>query len=101
MKTLSIIIIFITLGIFYTLAIDQQNKLEKDQQTDPVETSMIHESYISPYIQVEEDFSMHVTGKEHRYLNTGISFIEFGNETVENHVMIVQTDDVESNLSGS
>ena len=105
MKTLSIFIICITLGLFYSLAVDQQNKLNiKNQKTLDHEKkihSMIHESYMVPYLHEDEDFSMQVTGKEHRYLNTGISFIENNPETETEHVMLAQTDEKQSDFSGS
>ena len=105
MKTLSIFIICITLGLFYSLALDQQNKRNiKNQKTLDQEKkihSMMHESYMVPYLHRDEDFSMQVTGKEHRYLNTGISFIENNLETESKHVMVAQTDDKQLGFSGS
>ena len=105
MKTFSIFIICITLGIFYTLAVQQQNSLhEKDLKRRTAETSMNNVNsgaYMSTYKHVEEDFSMHVTGKEHRYLNTGISWIEYDTETNNNHVIVAHTEDDKIKLSGS
>jgi len=106
MKALSIFIICLTLGIFYNLAMYQQNKFDaKLQKIDAVENNMIHEtsigSYLDPYVDIEEDFSMEVTGKEHRYLNTGLSYIEHEYQSKKKHVMVAQTEQRHSSLSGS
>ena len=106
MRTLSILIICLTLAIFYSLARYQQNKFDaKLQKIDAVENNRIHETsiglYLDPYVDIEEDFSMEVTGKEHRYLNTGLSCIEHVYQSKKKHVMVAQTEQNYSSLSGS
>ena len=104
MKTFSIFIICVTLAIFYSLAVDQQNKLDKKNQKP--EASELHlenmqEAYMTPYMHIEEDFSMEVTGKDHIYLNTGLSYIEHYHYNEKKQVMITQTEKHETDLSGS
>lgn len=105
MKTLSIFIICITLMIFYKLAVDQQNKIAvKQHKIDAIEkniNSVGNQYYADPYFHFEDEFSMHVTGKEHRFLNKGISYIEQTFENEKKHVTVAQTDDQESSFSGS
>lgn len=105
MKTYSILIICFTLGLFYNLAVYQQNKLNskevKSFASEYEVNNFDHEDDIVPYFFIEDEFSMHVTGKEHRYLNTGISFIEFPEVTQEKQCIVAQTNEPKTNLSGS
>ncbi|MGB5321683.1 hypothetical protein, partial [Lutimonas sp.] len=76
MKIYSVLIISLTLGLFYSLAVQEQNKLNlkeiKSVDSNYEINNFDHEDDIVPYFFIEDEFSMHVTGKEHRYLNTGI-----------------------------
>lgn len=105
MKTLSIFIICITMVIFYKLAVDQQNKLAvKQHKINTIEkniNSLGNQYYADPYLHFEDEFSLHITGKEHRFLNKGLSYIELTLENEKKHVTVVQTDDQESSFSGS
>ena len=110
MKTYSFILICLTLGIFYSLAVkmEHKNKLERkivsmhsaetnkvpDMKTVSFEKSCSNKSDVltsdkisGSHQGLHDDFSMQVTGKQHKYLNTGVSFIEYAdseNESVNN-----------------
>ena len=104
MKTYSIIIICLTLGVFYSLAV----KLEHQKKSLKLHVAALAEmnansqnnlfnkcsnNYInstsdnihSVYYDNNDAFSMQVIGKERRYLNTGISFIEQNNTDIINN----------------
>lgn len=99
MKTYSFILICLTLGLFYTLAVNMEHQKKQENialkmpssavnnNTDfhmlTVKKSCSKNSIVMTsdtehdhHVHINDDFSMHVTGKEHRYLNTGVSFIE-------------------------
>lgn len=105
MKLYSTLIICFTLGIFYSLAVYQQNKLnikelssiEPDYKTD----YLAHEADMAPYLLYDDEFSMHVTGKEHRYLHTGVSFLEYPELYQEKQCLLADTNHQETNASGS
>jgi hypothetical protein len=80
MKIYSILIMSLTLVLFYNLAVSQQNKRESESKSPDFKHKTVDfkkHSTIEPYVLIEDEFSMQVTGKEHRYLNTGISYIEY------------------------
>ena len=102
MKTYSFILICLTLGVFYSLAVkmEHQNNLEEksiiiqdlalknnpDAQIHALnktcsnnDSSLTTDSEQNHHYDINDDFSMQVTGKAHRYLNTGVSFIEYDN----------------------
>lgn len=98
MKTYSFILICLTLGLFYSLAV----KMEHDRKLENM--SALHSADIiektdlqshasnkcysndiviltsdklpSNHLGLHDDFSLQVTGKQHKYLNTGVSFIQ-------------------------
>ncbi len=99
MKTHSIIIVCLTLGIFYGLAIKLEHEKKSAHYSNELHsTSVVHSEKVQKtvkykhcsssfkqhytehsdgvYYDHHDDFSMQVTGKENRYLQTGISFIE-------------------------
>ena len=98
MKTISFVTISITLFVFYNLAVFQQNarmqnvnnnsvstivNLETNSQIKTVGSKFCMETRVSDqkiqrieeHHSSEDEFAMQVSGKDHRYLNTGISFI--------------------------
>ena len=105
MKIYSTFIICFTLSLFYSLAVHQQNNLGKKELTsfdaDYEIHHVNHEPDIAPYPFIEDEFSMQVTGKEHRYLNTGISFIEHPELPAEKQCLLANTAEEKSDLSGS
>jgi len=105
MKTYSILIICLTLGLFYSLAVHQQNTLNTKELKSfdgTYETYDVNqESDVVPYFFIEDEFSMHVTGKEHRYLNTGISFIEYPEVPMEKECLVAHANEEKTDLSGS
>ena len=99
MKIYSIITICITLGLFYSLAvIEQKKKANIETQKAFAEKLFINKAEINcktTTSSAKQSFEMSVTGKEHRYLNTGISFMEFDIEPAqekEENVYIVSND---------
>ena len=105
MKIYSVLIISLTLGLFYSLAVHQQNKLNlkeiKSVDSNYEINNLDQEPDMEAYLFVEDEFSMHVTGKEHRYLNTGISFIESPQVTREKECIAVNTNEHKTDLTGS
>jgi hypothetical protein len=105
MKIYSVLIISLTLGLFYSLAVHQQNKLNlkeiKSFDSNYEINNLDQEPDMENYLFVEDEFSMYVTGKEHRYLNTGISFIESPQVTREKECIAVNTNDQKTDVSGS
>ena len=105
MKIYSILIICFTLGLFYSLAVQQQNKLNTKElrsfDSDYEINNLNHKPEMVPQFFIEDEFSMHVTGKEHRYLNTGISFIEYTEAPIEKECLVANTDKDNTDLSGS
>jgi len=105
MKIYSVLIISLTLGLFYSLAVQEQNKLNlkeiKSVDSNYEINNLDQESDMEPYLLMEDEFSMHVTGKEHRYLNTGISFIESPQVTREKECIAVNTNEQKTDLTGS
>lgn len=102
MKTFSIAIISFTLLLFYNLALQQQN----ERNLEPVETIYhekieSHRSNETSDTNEVEEFSMHVTGKEHRYLNIGISYIEEPLEKMNRQCIADNTKESNLELSGS
>lgn len=97
MKTYSIIIVCLTLGIFYGLAVKMEHQknltaqaaknkmLEVQKAGSTIENLSFSctkhvNSYNAAvnenvYFDQNDDFSSQITGKERRYLNTGISYI--------------------------
>jgi xanthine dehydrogenase molybdopterin-binding subunit B len=98
MKTISIVTISVTLFVFYNLAVFQQNTRMQNVNINSVssivavETNSHLKTVASKYCMEtrdsdqsfqkieehhasEDEFAMQVSGKDHRYLNTGISFI--------------------------
>jgi len=105
MKIYSILIMSLTLVLFYNLAVFQQNKLDKSElKSFDFENKTVHfkkHATIVPYVLIEDEFSMQVTGKEHRYLNTGISYIEYAEATQKKQCIVAIANEQKSNLSGS
>lgn len=85
MKIYSLITICITLGLFYALAVFEQNKKanEKKQEAGIDEMTTYHRNWVcnAKISSNEQSFDMMVSGKEHRYLHTGISFLEYQTDT--------------------
>ncbi len=105
MKLYSTLIICLTLGIFYSLAVYQQNKLNlKGPTTIEPEykiENLSHEADMAPYLLFDDEFSMHVTGKEHRYLHTGVSFLEYPELYQEKQCLLADAHNQKTNSSGS
>ena len=105
MKIYSILIMSLTLVLFYNLAVFQQNKLDRselkpigfEKKTDQFKKH----AAIVPYVHIEDEFSMQVTGKEHRYLNTGISFIEDAEAAQKKQCIVAVANEQKTNLTGS
>jgi hypothetical protein len=106
MKTYSFILICLTLGVFYSLAVkmEHQKNLEENStkiqalvlqnNTDSQKLSLLKscsnhsarlttDSEQSHHYDINDDFSMQVTGKAHKYLNTGVSFIDHNDLTAK------------------
>lgn len=106
MKTYSIIIVCLTLGIFYGLAVKLEHQKQLTQYATDVQSvsknlviadaPVVNKSQCSSRLLVtfnvenhgvfydhNDEFSKQVTGKENRYLHTGISFIESHTSTRE------------------
>ena len=102
MKTYSFIIICLTLGFFYSLAVKMEHQNNIKEKSNSIQTTLLknnidsqnltltnslsnHSTNITTdyrdnhHVGINDDFSMQVTGKAHRYLNTGVSFIEYDN----------------------
>ena len=104
MKIYSILIMSLTLVLFYNLAVSQQNERESQPKSADFENKTDHfkeHTSTVPYVLIEDEFSMQVTGKEHRYLNTGISFIEFTESTEKKQCLVAVINEQKTNLSGS
>ena len=99
MKTYSFIVICLTLGIFYSLAVKMEHQKNFEKKSKKIHALVIQDntnadkssSHIdisnhninvttkieqSHHFDINDDFSMQVTGKAHKYLNTGVSFID-------------------------
>ena len=80
MKLYSLITICITLGLFYALAVFEQNKKANEEKLESnlEEIVTYHRNLACTgiYSFNQSSFDMIVTGKEHRYLNTGITLLE-------------------------
>jgi len=108
MKTYSIIIICLTLGVFYGLAVKLEHQKKSHNYTNQIHSTPLaktnagsenhlfnecrnnviksaSENTHSVYYDNNDGFSMQVTGKERMYLNTGISFIEQNNTDIDNN----------------
>ncbi len=107
MKTYSIIIICLTLGVFYGLAVKLEHQKKSYNYTNQIHSTVLaktnegsenhlfnkcgnnvikstSENIHSVYYDNNDGFSMQVTGKERMYLNTGISFIDQNNTDINN-----------------
>lgn len=84
MKTYSLLLICLTLGLFYGLAVNEQNNRNYESAKRLVTSNVLEEDIIDShsveYNSMEDEFVNHVTGKDHMFLNTGISYIEEHNE---------------------
>ncbi len=98
MKTYTIIIVCLTLGLFYGLAVKMEHKNNLDKNSKKNQSSALLNSIDSKnllsrscsnnvvtfttdklqsvHFDNNDEFSMQVTGKEREYLNTGVTFIE-------------------------
>lgn len=105
MKIYSILIMSLTLVLFYNLAVFEQNKRDRpEQESSDFENKIDHlkeHPAIVPYVLIEDEFSMQVTGKEHRYLNTGISYIEDAEATQKKQCIVAVVNEQKTNFSGS
>lgn len=85
MKIYSLITICITLGLFYGLAVFEQNKKanEENEEASMNQKMFYHKNLVckSSVAFEEQSFEMMVSGKDHRYLNTGITFLDHRIET--------------------
>ena len=104
MKTYSFILICLTLGFFYSLAVKLEHQKDLEEKSGIIQNLALKtgpdaqqgnlsktcsnlssilttESEQNHYLDINDDFSMQVTGKAHRYLNTGVSFIDHYNST--------------------
>ena len=109
MKAYSIIIICLTLGVFYGLAVKLEHQKKSQNCTNQIHLTSLAEKNAgsqnnlfnkcsnniikttsdnihSVYYDNNDDFSMQVTGKERIYLNIGISYIELNNTDINNNV---------------
>ena len=101
MKIYSLITISLTLGLFYALAVFEQNKkVNEEKQKTSFEEMMTYQSNRlcdSRFSTDETSFDMKVSGKDHKYLNTGITFLEYETESDPNRTemssLIVARDD--------
>ena len=98
MKVYSVLIVSVTLFVFYNLAVFQENFAgTKDCSTNDVSAShydavrsnvneksiqcsvsiakITDQEYYEAHHVGQDDFALQVTGKDHQYLNTGVSFI--------------------------
>ena len=117
MKTYSFIVICLTLGIFYSLAVKMEHQKNLEEKSDMIQnlvlknntgddnrtliktcsnhsTSLPTDMEQNHHLDINDDFSMQVTGKAHRYLNTGVSFIDHDNSTSK-------SDKTDNELTGS
>lgn len=92
MKLYSLITICITLGLFYALAVFEQNKKvneeKKDSSVEEIITYHRTERCYGSLSSDETSFDMMVTGKEHRYLNTGITLSDYEFESEPDRINI-------------
>ena len=101
MKLYSLITICITLGLFYALAVFEQNKKanEKRSESNFKKINTFHHNLACTrsFTLNEASFDMIVTGKEHRYLNTGITSLdretEYDDESDNLNSFLVANDD--------
>lgn len=119
MKVLSVIIISVTLFVFYNLAVYQQGlRIQKTESnsvsplssggtisqelTDPkaycVQTKGANHRFkiVDEHHSSEDEFAMQVSGKDHRYLHTGISFIAPVKKSYSNLGIAEVTNDTDS-----
>ncbi len=127
MKISSILIMSVTLFVFYNLAVFQQNTrnhktvmdaispAEKEHtysQSIGIKTALCMEGRVSNkhFTEIEahhiseDEFAMEVLGKDHRYLNTGISFIAPAEKSCSSYKIARTNKDPnpqKTNLSGS
>jgi len=106
MKAYSIIIICLTLGVFYGLAVKLEHQKKSQNCTNQIDLTSLaemnagsqnnlfnkcrnnvikttSENIHSVYYDNNDGFSMQVTGKERIYLNIGISYIELNNTEIK------------------
>jgi len=85
MKLYSLLLMCLTLGIFYGLAEHEQNnrsnKEFENQSTHDLVKDANLELNVIEVPKSNDEFANHVTGKDHMYLNTGISYMEMEIET--------------------
>lgn len=105
MKIYSILIMSLTLVLFYNLAVFQQNKRDMSEtKTSDLNHKAVHfkkHATIKTYVLIEDEFSMQVTGKEHRYLNTGISYIEYAETAQKKQCIAAVGNELNTDLPGS
>lgn len=117
MKIYSFILICLTLGVFYSLAVKMEHQKNLEEKSSIIQelvlkaspdsqnsslntacsnhsTSLTTDSEQNHYLDINDDFSMQVTGKAHRYLNTGVSFIEYDNSASK-------SDEKDTEIAGS
>lgn len=104
MKSFSITIISLTLVCFYTLAVDQQKKWQNDEELS-LEVYHVKKNQLqvdkATNIYFEDDFAMQVTGKEHRYLNIGISYLTPLKKKTKSACISIKAGQVKTSVSGS
>jgi hypothetical protein len=111
MKTYSFIVICLTLGLFYSLAVKMEHQKKQESIALKMQSSTVNhntdldlltvkkhcsknsimitsDTKLNHHVDINDDFSMHVTGKEHRYLNTGVSFIEHKETSDQSNISI-------------
>lgn len=122
MKVYSVLIVSVTLFVFYNLAVFQENFAETknyvkndvlashydaDRSGDKDKSSQCYVSnikitdkeYYEAHHVGQDDFALQVSGKDHQYLNTGVSLIYENSAhegTNEQHVVILSGLDSEN-----
>jgi len=117
MKTYSFILICLTLGVFYSLAVKMEHQKNLEEKSSIIQELLLKnnadaqksslnktcsnhsinlttDSEQNHHLDINDDFSMQVTGKAHKYLNTGVSFIDHDDSTAK-------SDKINSKLTGS
>ena len=117
MKIYSFILICLTLGVFYSLAVKMEHQKNLEEKSSIIQEQLLkdnpdshkislntscsnHSTRLTTdseqihYLDINDDFSMQVTGKAHRYLNTGVSFIDRDTSTFK-------SDEIDTEIAGS
>jgi len=105
MKSFSIAVICLTLVLFYSLAVHQQGNIQHSECDSLVTVNDISKEQLQidteTHLYFEDDFAMQVTGKEHRYLHTGISYLKPIKKKYKTQGITFNSDLQKPNVSGS